>query len=484
MIEALSGAERLVVRPVITSSTEGVIKGDNPNFSFVYKTGRGDTMARMMELDTLANFRTGTYYCWFIATDKRTGLAASAQFTFKATSTVYEGYMVLCNEGSDERVRLDMISRISADRIVTAHDVMTLLGLPEVHHATRIGYNVTNYSGTGTVIYLLSKEGGFLLNQTTFSTDESYEIRMFHFITPPPATEHIVYYLPLVGTGDVNGPKATFAVSDAGNAYAQFFGSAGAGFESPINTPALLDDPTYRVAPFVGLSMVRPGNGNTALFYDIDNKRFVGWSYGTTDAARKVMTPLVDPPGALFSYQTGMDLLHMEGTRYSGGLVYTLLKDATGKRVVYGINMSGNGFAQEVKYENLNAPDLDQATAYAFHSQYPFMFYAAGNKVYLHNLGTNATYPLAAVDLGATEEVTLLKFNLYAQISLGNLSDQSDEFMARQFELIVGSYDNAAPDVNGGKLGFYPVNGATNSVSKRIEYTGFARIADVVYRER
>ena len=56
--------------------------------------------------------------------------------------------------------------------------------------------------------------------------------------------------------------------------------------------------------------------------------------------------------------------------------------------------------------------------------------------------------------------------------------------MARQYELMVGSYNAAAPDSNGGRLGFYPVDGVNNSVTKRIEYSGFAKIRDVVYRER
>jgi hypothetical protein len=377
-----------------------------------------------------------------------------------------------------------MIARVSADRVLLAHDVMPPLGLPEIHHATRVGFNTTQYTGTGTVIYILSREGAYLLNETTFTTDATFEIKSNAFIVPPPADEHIIYYQALVGTGDVYASKAIFVVSDAGNAYAQFLGSAGAGFESPINTPVVLQDPVYRVAPFIGISMARPGNGNTAHFYHIDTQRFLGWSYGTTEAARKVLTPLVDPPGALFSFQTGMELLHVESTRYSGGLVYALLAGDDGRRVVLGINMSGNGFAQEVKYENLDAPGLERATAYAFHSQYPFMFYAVDNNVYLHNLGTNTTYLQAAVDLAATEEITLLKFNLYNRINLATLADQSEEFMARQFELIVGSYDRATTGVNGGRVGFYPVNGATNSLSRRIEYTGFARVADVVYRER
>jgi hypothetical protein len=486
LVEVLGNAERLVVRPVVTSSTGEVIKGDDPAFSFVYKTTSRDTLARTMELDTIANFNIGTYDCWFVVTDLRTGLTATASFAFKVTTTLFEGYMVLCNEGTAERVRLDMISRVSADRTIIARNVMPPLGLPEIHHAMRIGYNMTRWTGSGTIIYLLSREGGYLLNETTFATGEAYEMWNYHFIVPPPPAERVIYYLPLVGEGDIEagGPKATFAVSVSGNAYVKFLVWYKGSFEDPINTSVPMTAPEYRVAPFVGLSQARPGNGNTALFYDIDNKRFVGWAYGAIETDRKVLFPLADPTGALFSFQTGMELVYMESTRYSGGLVYAILKDAAGKHIIYGINMSGNGFVQEAKYENISPPDFDKATAYAFHSQYPFMFYAIGNKVYLHNLGTNTTYLQSTVALGATEEITMLKFNLYEYMELDKLSDQSEEFMSRQFELIVASYDNAAPDVNGGKLGFYPVNGTTNSVTKRIEYTGFARIVDVVYRER
>ena len=47
--------------------------------------------------------------------------------------------------------------------------------------------------------------------------------------------------------------------------------------------------------------------------------------------------------------------------------------------------------------------------------------------------------------------------------------------MARQYELMVGSYNAATPDNNGGRLGFYPVDGVNNSVTKRIEYKAVLR---------
>lgn len=144
--------------------------------------------------------------------------------------------------------------------------------------------------------------------------------------------------------------------------------------------------------------------------------------------------------------------------------------------------MSGAGFVQESVYENLNAPDFDKATVFAFHSQFPYMFYGVGNKVYLHNLGTNTTYEMTNVGLNANEEVTMLKFNLYHNNYWW--PEPTEEFMARQYELMVGTYDNSVSGVNGGKLGFYKVDGMNNSITKRVEYSGFARIKDVRYRER
>ncbi|MDR2131099.1 MAG: hypothetical protein LBP56_08070 [Odoribacteraceae bacterium] len=483
-VEVLGNAERLTLAPRIISSHEGEITGDNSNFAFLYKSGRADTLARTKDLDTMANFRVGTYPCHFTVTDLRTGLSASVPFTLKVTSTVYEGYMVLCNEGSDARARLDMISRLSADRIIPARDLMPTLGLPLLHHATAIGFAPTLRPGVETIIYLLTREGGYLLNRDTFETGEEQNIKTWDFIAPPPDDEHVIKYFQLVGPDDPLGPLAIFAITDSGNLYGQFYGMGGETFEKPINTATPYAAPDYHVAPFAGFSKARPGNGTTAIFYDIDNKRFVGWRYGTSDAARRVLTPLVDPPGALFSFNTGMDLVYMESTRFSGGIVQALLRDASGKHVVLSINMSGDGFAREAKYENLNAPDLDKATAHAFHSQYPFLFYAVGNTVYLHDLATNSTHAQTAVDIGATESITLLKFNLYESIDLGSLSDPSAGFLARQHELIVASHDASAPESSGGKVGFYPVNGTTRTLSKRVEYTGFARIVDVVYRER
>ena len=443
VIEVLGNSDHIVVKPKVVSSLEGEITGDNANFEFSYKIEikGGGTIesgqrwvdlnpAKTLDLDTLAAFVANTYIGWFSVTDKRSGVQTSATFDIKVSSPTYEGWMVLCNEGKQERVRMDMISVISAERVIPAYDVLTPLGLPELKQAKGIGFYPNRFANPADVIYVMSGEGTFKIDRETFKTDASWNIRNIDFIIPP-GDENVICY-------------------------------------TPVNNA----------------STARPGNGSTALLYDVDNRQFVGWKYGYDDDAMQTLTPLPDPENGLFSFKTGMELVYMESTRYSSGLVYAIFKDNAGKRCIYGINMSGNGFVQEAKYENLNAPDFDKATSFAFHSQFPYMFYAVDNKVYLHNLGTNTTFPMDNVVLGDNEEVTMLKFNLYRQCSLDDLNNQSDEFMARQYELMVGSYNHSVLDNNGGKLGFYPVDGVNNSVTKRTEYSGFAKIKDVVYRER
>lgn len=148
---------------------------------------------------------------------------------------------------------------------------------------------------------------------------------------------------------------------------------------------------------------------------------------------------------------------------------------------IYGIDISGYTNLVQNYYSEVNAVDIDKAKYFAFHSQYPFMYYATDSKVYAYNLQTKQAVEVASY---AGEQITMIKFNLYSNAVLRNLNDQSPEFMAQQFQLIVATY-NSKDATNGGKLGFYEVNNSTMSLTlKGNLYSGFAKIVDVVYRER
>ena len=501
-LELLQTLENITFSPTVTSSTEGKIMEGNPNYTFLYRLGyKGqgfmdatdyDNPKVWLELnpdgnlaiDVPADFDPRMYICWFTVTDNRTGVYESAFCDIKIANQTFEGWMVLCNEGPEERLRLDMISVLSTARAIPCYD---LWGgddaMPNIHHATCIGFYSLN-AFAGDKIYLMSKERSYALDNATLKTNESLEFNINFFSLVNMPNETLIYFAPfsVIGDDQYGYTGAGLAVSENGNAYADRKGlGMNLVYQKPINTPVAGGTPLYRVAPAVGVSMVRPANGQTALLYDIDNKRFVGWAMTST----QTLTPLTDPAlGKLFSFQTGKDFVYMESTRRSNGLVYTILQDGGGKRSIYAINMGGNGFVQEAIYENPNAPGLDQAEHFAFHSQYPLMFYSVGNTVYAYNLGTNSTKEMTDIALGASEEITILKFNLFLMPDMSQFNNQSEEFMNWQFQLIVGSYDNSVSGVNGGKVGFYEVEGSGTSVTKYSEYTGFAKVTDVLYRER
>ena len=94
--------------------------------------------------------------------------------------------MVLCNEGKQERVRMDMISVISAERVIPAYDVLTPLGLPELKQAKGIGFYPNRFANPADVIYVMSGEGTFKIDRETFKTDASWDINNVDFVIPRP----------------------------------------------------------------------------------------------------------------------------------------------------------------------------------------------------------------------------------------------------------------------------------------------------------
>jgi hypothetical protein len=497
VVEALSEIENIVVSPTITSSTDGEITATNSDYTVCYHLAHKDgsaispdggkwldiTPESGLRLDIPADYPTGTYTCRLSVEDNRNGVVTSKYFDIAIGSTTYEGWLVLCNEGADERVRLDIISRLSSTRIETLCDITD--GLPALHHATGIGFHPSG-SGNGDLIALFSREGSYMLDNASFESDELSEYNLNRFLFAPGETMLKEQSFAASMYGWLS--KFSFAFSENGNVYMQDHSSGSGLYSLPLNTTVAGTGPMFRVAPFAGYSWVRPWSDSypaNVLFYDADNRRFMGFLGGMGwDIPLLQMVTLPDPvDNMLFSFSTGRDMVYMEGTRRSNGLVYAILEDGVG-RSIYGINMGGNGFVQEMYIENVDAPRFSEAEHFAFHSQFPIMFYSVGNKVYLYNLGTRTTKELTNMGLGESEEVTLLKFNLYSYAAYNEFSNQTEEFMGQQYNLLVGSYDNAATDVNNGKITFYSVDGVGNTVSELIEYDGFAKIADVIYRER
>lgn len=486
-IMAMSHAEYVTFSPKVISSITGEVKADDSNYEFNCKmayshknpeTGWNEmwldvNVEKKKDINFFADFPANTYPIWYSVTNKETGVMASIKGYVKILSSTYEGWMVLSNVGEDNEVRVDMISKDSKGEIIIATNILGEKA-PTLKDGTALVMNPSKYGGAES-IYLMTYSGAYTLNADDLQTSEDKNIKLSDFILPTTPGAPLTM-LP-IHAGGTSGPISRVCVTDVGDAYAITSSYSGASFEFLMNTDKVGEDRTYQVSPMIGTSMARPGNSSCALLYDVTNKRFLGWNYNAMD--NHLLFSLSDPDtGKKFSFTTGMTLIDMESTRYSDGLIYSVLQDDENKRHVYGINLSGSKFAQESKYENITAEHFNDATDYAFHSQYPFMFYSYGNKVYSYNLGTNSINEILTLDTGET--VTKLKFNLFQNMVLKDLNDQSDEFMAKQYQLIVGS---TTGDENGGVVRIYNID-TTGKMKLMEEYKGFGKVIDVTYRER
>lgn len=492
-IAAMKGSEYIELNPKVISSVAGEIDETNPNYEFGCRISyrhedENKSTQRWYDInpDKTKNIKyfptipASDYTLWYTVKNKETGVVTSVTCPVKIISTTFEGWMVLSNNGTDNKTRLDMIFTDSKGIERVSKDIFEG-NTPQMHDATALVINPTKTTA-GDQIFLLGLSGGYKLNETTLQTTLADNIKVFDFMISSTPGE-VVAWSPIPG-GYAGGPMSRVCVTSEGNAHANHMGyQANAAFEYLMNTDYPGHDPMYKVAPYIGTSQNRPSSTNCALFYDITNKRFMGFDYKLEGRENRILFPLNDPSDRKFSFNTGMELVDMESTKFSEGVVYSVLQDNSGQRHVYAINMAGerinNSFVQENAYNNISATDFNTATDYAFHSQYPFMFYCRGNKVYCYNLGTGKITDTLMLD--GSETVTKIKFNLFQSSHLTWLTDQSDEFMQQQYNLIVASTKGGE---DSGIVRFYSIS-TQGKITFIKEFTGLGEnIVDVTYRER
>ncbi len=490
LVEAMAYAEDIVIPVTVVSSiTTKEISDSDPNYEFNCKlnyTHEEDGISQKWlnlnpegkkDVRFFANLPAGSYTAWYSVTDIRTGVQTNAMVPVTIKSPTFEGWMVLSNNGPSDEVRLDMIFTDSQGNDMVARGITG--DAVKLHNGTKINFVPNELVGRESV-NLLTESGSYRLDDDALSLSASDNMKLINFIIPdtPGDVVNVIttHYFTLYN------PNATLCVTSAGNAYSITSQTQGACYEYPMNAATVGGEPTYKVSPLMATSMVRRGNSTSALFYDVTNKQFKGWSYYSPNI--RLLYDLNDDeekqPKNLFSFQTGMDIIDMVGTRFSNGLVYSVLEDNNGHRHVYGINLSGyNNILKEAAYDNITAQDFDTATDYEFHSQFPYMFYCKDNAVYCYGLTDNRIKDKLILD---GETVTMLKFNLYQNMQLDKLNHWNDvEFQNMQLRLIVASNTGGE---DSGIVRFYDID-INGKMTLYKEHTGLGeKIVDVTYRER
>ena len=428
------------------------------------------------ELDYEVTLAPGAYILYFTITEVETGLFWRSEINLTVSSSMSEGWMVLCSD--EGRARLDIVSATTGE---TFTDVLKGNGMPQLNGPRKIQW-LSDKTDAASPYYLLTDDGATRLGRDAFEWkpeyDFDYEVAIQEKLVP--------YSITAGGFGKV-------IVSGTDAHYCEVMGIDGL-YGSAVNKG-------FAVAPFVGANVLATQvYAAVYLLYDTDNRRFVSYCplLATNDLGNLNPVASMDEMGqiaegmapgsgvvgnAFIDWPEGMECVYMENTRYDPGnakmgLTYALMKDG-GSCHLYGIQLGdilryadctyvlGKGYYGDLSgCRNI----LDSSALYAFSSLKSCMYYAVNGTLYSVDLSASPLQEEKQLSLPG-ENITCLKFNLY----------QKSENMQMSYDLIVGSVKDGK-----GILRVYEgreSGGDFRNIEPKI-YTGFAEITDVTYKER
>ena len=473
--------EQLVIEP----ETEGGT--DEEAYSYEWKVidRNNDNAVTVIgeerNLDYTVVLPPGAYSLYYTMTEKESGIIWQSEAVLTVSSSMSEGWMVLCSDGGS--TVLDFVSEITG---LTYRDVLSQYpGMPPLNGPRRIQW-LSTMTDASSPYYLLTDDGATRLGKDSFEWTEEYSM-LYESGSGEALVPHSIV---CSGFGKmlVSGSKAH---------YCETMGFSGL-YGSAVNKD-------FEVAPEVGANVLASQvYAAVYLLYDTSNKRFMGYCPLLERPDLGSQNPLADLDSmgeiaegmasadeesvvgtAFDEYPEGYGYVYMENTRYdpgnaSMGVTYTILADGQ-KRYVYGIQCGDMLRYADCPYVIGKAyyGDISGCTniakednLFAFSSLGNFMYYACGSIVYRVDLSASTLQSEIQFELPG-ETVTCLKFNLY----------QNTDNSRKTYDLIVGSETDAGEGILRIYEG-YDSSGDFTDAAPAEQYGGFHRITDVTYKER
>ncbi|WP_304644945.1 PKD-like family lipoprotein [uncultured Duncaniella sp.] len=415
----------------------------------------------------------GKYSAFFNVRDKATGVVWTTRFFLMVRSVTNEGWLVLSNV--NDKCRLDIVYNRSETEDLLAHDIFQDvemdLGKPE-----RL---IFNYDLRDQATLLVTDKNTYNLDQVDLHVGEENSL-VWRFGVSPETVR-----VKASAISKYAGRNLWAIIDENDDLYTIARSVDGAFFEFPLTR--LNGKIPFKPAPFIGVNHYNYNDGcNPVIMYDADHRQFIQIHNNS------VYPSVMDFEGRhLFDNPTGRDMVHMESSK--SGPVHSVLRDpSTGETYFYSIHLRGEyiepenwweegdyiSYNEQAAYGKVIGPDVDNATMFAFHHQWDYLFYAVGDKVYQFNLAA-PDEPAIPVLSFPGETVKVLRFNPFV-----GWEAYVDWERARGYQLIVGTDVQGAPADNCGKVRFYEVPNLMQPLKKLKEYDGFGSIVEVVYKER
>lgn len=441
--------DTLKVKPVVTQSLEKSNANLKYNWSIRAIDANNSTqqfpitqLSTDRELSARISIVPGKYKMTYAVTDTITNVSSYFFYEVNVGTSLSEGWMFLQQFSSNAD-----ISIVATTGKIFNNIYMGANGAALPRNANRIELTTVNAPKE---VYIIATDSAYEVNPNSFGRIAGFNN---WFFTPPKVSKpsvNMVYSPPtsttrsgvLINNGLVHIKR-----------YGGFPGSVLYGSELLLDNKLL-----YNMAPYV-----LPGDFNSARYmavlYDTKNKQFVGLqgpSGGTT--ASLVHFPAPDASSAFDPNTIGMDLMYAgaTGTNY---IYNAILKDAAGDSYLFQLNLT---LAQASKFkQKMVATDIASMSAAVSSRSLEYIYYAVGNKLYLYEIGPNASSELYTFPAG--ENVTSLTIDPNKSI----------------FTLMAATYNGTAGKVYDFTLG---VNGKIENNAPAKQYDGLGKVVYIKYK--
>ena len=471
---AFKNVDTLRVYPKLTGT---LAKEDLSNYTYKWQAvmTRGslgekatfDLDSNHLNLEYFVMLPEAEYKVSLLVKDKKTGVTWRQSFDLSVTTVLSEGWLILSDVNG--YCHLDMVS-LSTPNELMARGVWEDSPLASRKGPRKIGTWGDIKNGGIPSVYLLSDDGGVRLDNDDFSYDPTNELKY----------EFGKFDSDFVPT-DIKGnfTNAWRICVGKNGIYTKEDRTFDGVYGLPLNKLEG-EDEYFGVAPTIGMLYSGYAYNSAVIFYDTTNQRFLQ----LTSDLKSLRLPTA--PEKYFPYQTGKKFVYMASTLHNRGEVFTILKDNAGKHWLYGLQIGNSGALSQVKdhYFQIDAPDIEKATAFAIHPILYYLFYAVGNEIHQFDM-TTKRHRILPIDFPegeslSMERISMLKFNIFVLDTYRKPAGSAEI----QYRLIVGSEEQGGTEMGGHVRMLTIPTSMEQAAGVYRSYSGFGKVVDVVYRER
>lgn len=453
--------DTLRISPELTFAQDA----EEKNYRYEWKAvvneykGKEFIIGHEKDLDYPVSLQANEYVCYYKVMDTIRELTWTQKFFLRVNTVASEGWVILCDENGTSRM----------DIIAPVDEYTNKVGLNIFEQGKMVGVPLrlgcTCFEGKSE-FYLFAENGSYALDAKSLAASEEGNMK-YQFGIVPAKAEIRAIDLTYTRTWEEN---LYVVVDKDGNIYNRYPRQI---FALPQNRISG-ETKDFKAAPYIGLRRAQTvETKENIVLYDETNRRFLQIRDGSVVPAVMQFENTDLWPSAV----TGKDMICMENT---SAYTLALLKDPGNHKVwLYGIELAANGVNKQKYFSEVRGPGIENATVFAFHRLYSYLFYAVGNEVYRYDYIQQE--PAERVCYFPDEEVVSLKSAVYQAWS----TKYEDWEKERQYDLVVGSNHLKKDKQKCGVVRMYKVPDLRGELTLKYKpYEGLGNIVDIIYKER